>query len=98
MAQAPLVFLEIQEEVKQVSDSSYSFPHLKTPVSASPRSKVEEPLFIVCSPGGSAGGDASDLRRGDSAGIAVIRITLLGFLLHFLFDLLRSPKGSWDGT
>lgn len=30
---------------------------------------------------------------GDSAEIAIIRITLLGFLLHFLFDLLRSPRG-----
>ena len=36
--------------------------------------------------------------EGDPAEIAIIRITLLGFLLHFLFDLLRSPKGSWVGT
>lgn len=43
-------------------------------------------------------GEVSDLRRGDSAEIAIIRITLLGFLLHFLFDLLRSPKGSWVGA
>lgn len=40
----------------------------------------------------------SDLRQGDSVEIAIIRITLLSFLLHFLFDLLRSPKGSWVGN
>lgn len=38
------------------------------------------------------------LRRSNSVENAIIRITLLGFLLHFLFDLLRSPKGSWVGT
>lgn len=40
----------------------------------------------------------SDSRRGDPAEIAIIRITLLGFLLHFLFDLLRSPRGSRVGA
>lgn len=39
-----------------------------------------------------------NLRCGDPAEIAIIRITLLGFLLHFLFDLLRSPEGSRVGT
>lgn len=42
--------------------------------------------------------EVSDLRWGDPVEIAIIRITLLGFLLHFLFDLLRSPRGSWVGA
>lgn len=42
--------------------------------------------------------EVSDLRRGDPVEIAIIKITLLGFLLHFLFDLLHSPRGSWVGT
>lgn len=38
------------------------------------------------------------MHQDDSVEIAIIRITLLSFLLHFLFDLLRSPKGSWVGS
>lgn len=44
------------------------------------------------------GGRSWIYSEGDSAENKIIRITLSGFLLHFLFDLLRSPKGSWVAT
>lgn len=51
--------------------------------------------LCVCVCGGGSGGGGGG---GNSVEIAIIRITLLSFLLHFLFDLLRSPEGSWVGA
>lgn len=42
-------------------------------------------------------GGASDL-RGILLILLLLEKTLLSFLLHFLCDLLHSPKGSWLGT